>query len=189
MDSCRIAFISISGHSESLKWAAGWTLFIMILAGGFWFVPTCATADEDAQHLFSTWEGFEVDKCASIWLIKKFVDKDAVFRFFPKGETIHTGTPFDTPDAQLRRYHNRSTFESILLRYGLVDEKLVYVGRIVHDVEINIWQKKAMPETLSVQEMVNSIIKNSNSNEEVIEKSSEYFDALYRKALPGSQSP
>jgi hypothetical protein len=161
----------------------------MILAGGFWFVPTCATVDEDAQHLFSTWEGFEVDKCASIWLIKKFVDKDAVFRFFPKGETIHTGTPFDTPDAQLRRYHNRSTFESILLRYGLVDEKLVYVGRIMHDVEINIWQKKAMPETLSVQEMVNSIMKNSNSNEEVIEESIEYFDALYRKALPGSQSP
>jgi hypothetical protein len=176
-------------NRKSFKLAVGRALFAMILAAGFWFGPACALADEDEQHVFSTWEGFEADKCASFWLIKRFVDKDAVFRFFPTGETLKIGTPFDTPDAELRRYHNRSTFQTILARYQLKDPKLLYIARIVHDIEINVWDKKAMPETKSVQEMVNGIIRNARSNEEVIAKSIELFDALYDKEPAGPRSP
>jgi hypothetical protein len=174
-----------NGNRKSFMLVVGRALFAMILAAGFWFGPACALADKDEQHVFSTWEGFEADKCASFWLIKRFVDKDAVFRFFPTGETLKIGTPFDTPDAELRRYHNRSTFQTILARYQLKDPKLLYIARIVHDIEINVWEKKAMPETRSVQEMVNGIIRNARSNEEVIAKSIEFFDALYDKTPAG----
>ena len=47
----------------------------------------------DKRLVFCTWEGFEVDKCASIWLIKRFVDNNAVINFFPKGEAIKKGIP------------------------------------------------------------------------------------------------
>ena len=70
--------------------------------------------------IFSTWEGFEADKCASIWLIKRFIDKNAVINFFPKGEIVKEGIPFDTPDAKFRRYHNMSTFESLLRGISIV---------------------------------------------------------------------
>jgi hypothetical protein len=134
----------------------------------------------DTQPLiFSTWEGFEVDKCASIWLIKRFVDKEAIIKFYPKGEPIKEGIPFDTPDAKFRRYHNMSTFESILRHYQLDDPKLVYTGKIIHDIEVNVWERKLMQETYSVEEEVNKIISNSTGNHEVIEKSVKYFDALY----------
>ena len=175
----------IDGNVKRYRVAAGWVFFALSLTAGFWFEPICAMAEEDAQHVFSTWEGFEADKCASFWLIRRFVDKDAVFRFFPTGETLKIGTPFDTPDAELRRYHNRSTFQTILARYQLKDAKLLYIARIIHDIEINIWEKKIMPETKIVQEMVNGIIRNANSNEEVIAKSIEYFDALYDKMPAG----
>ena len=91
---------------------------------------------------FSTWKGFEVDKCASIWLIKRFIDKNAKIKFFPKGNLITEGIPFDVPEAKLRRYHNMSTFESILKYYNLKDPKLIYIGKIIHDIEVNIWEKK-----------------------------------------------
>jgi hypothetical protein len=128
--------------------------------------------------VFTTWESFEVDKCASIWLIKKYVDPDAVIRFVPKGETIKEGIPFDTPEAQFRRYHNMSAFESLIKHYHLTDPALIYIGKIVHDIEVNIWEQKIYPETREVQDAILTIIQNAKSNEEVVAKSIEYFDRL-----------
>jgi hypothetical protein len=131
--------------------------------------------------VFSTWEGFEVDKCASIWLIKRFIDKNAVIKFFPKGEMVTDGILFDTPEAKLRRYYNMSTFESILKYYNLKDPKLIHIGKIVHDIEVNIWERKALDETLIVQDAVWEIITQSKDHHEVIEESCKYFDMLYQK--------
>ena len=140
--------------------------------------------------IFSTWEGFEVDKCASIWLIKRFIDEDAVIKFFPKGEAIKEGIPFDTPDAKFRRYHNMSTFESLLKHYEPRDPRLIYIGKIVHDIEVNIWERKVFYETPLVQDAVNQIIWNSGNGDEVIEKSCKYFDSLYKEiALKEGRSP
>jgi hypothetical protein len=141
-------------------------------------------AAADTQTLiFSTWEGFEVDKCASIWLIKRFIDKAAIIKFFPKGEFIDKGIPFDTPDAKFRRYHNMSTYESILEYYKLNDPKVVYIGKIIHDIEVNVWERKQMKETHMVQREVNQIISNSSDNKDVIEKSIKFFDSLYQKKI------
>ena len=127
------------------------------------------------------WEGFEVDKCASIWLIKRFIDRNAIIRFYPANEVIGEGILFDTPDAKLRRYYNRSTFETLLQYYKLKDSRLEYVGKIIHDIEINTWDRKALRETLMIQEKVNRIIRNSKDNGETIEKCSRFFNSLYER--------
>jgi len=131
--------------------------------------------------VFSTWEGFEGDKCASIWLIKRFIDSDAVIKFFPKGEVIKEGIPFDIPDAKFRRYHNMSTFESLLKYYKLNDPRLVFIGKVIHDMEVNIWEKKLYPETKRVMDEINNIIRNSNKAGDIIEKSNQFFDRFYRR--------
>jgi hypothetical protein len=167
----------------------GSTLCLVMLLAGVLSGAEGAVAQEQEGHVFSTWGGFEVDKCASIWLIRRFVDKNAVFRLYPEGGAIEAGIPFDTPDAQLRRYHNRSTFESIVAHYHIGHEKLPVVSKIVHDSEINIWGKKVMSETVLVEQAVNSLVKNAKNDEEVIEKCIEFFDALYNKMSAGSESP
>ena len=130
-------------------------------------------------EMFSTWEGFETDKCASIWLIKRFVDKNAEIKFFPKGSKITKGILFDVPEARFRRYHNMSTYESLLKYYELKDPKLIFIGQIIHDIEINVWEKKVFKETPSVQQTIFSIIDQSGSPTEVIEKTCRYFDRFY----------
>ena len=137
--------------------------------------------EKEKTLIFSTWEGFEADKCASIWFIKRFIDKNAKIKFFPKGSIITEGIPFDVPEAKLRRYHNMSTFESILKYYNLKDPKLIYIGKIIHDIEVNIWDKKIFPETLLVEEAILSIIKQSKTADEIIEKSYQYFNSLYQR--------
>ena len=157
-------------------------LFLFIFLSLFIFISYGKSPNVLAEQkalVFSTWEGFEVDKCASIWLLKRFIDKKAIIKIFPKGEVIKEGIAFDTPDAKLRRYHNMSTFESILKHYNLQDPKLLYIGKIIHDIEVNIWEKKVFPETHKVRNEINRIILNSGNVDKVIEKSREYFDLLY----------
>jgi len=132
-------------------------------------------------QVFSTWEGFEPDKCASIWLIQRFIDSHAIISFFPKGEPINGGIPFDTPDAKFRRYARMSTFESLVQHYNLTCPKLAYIGKIIHDIEINIWERKVMPETISVRDSINKIILETKDNKQIIEKGNKFFDTLYRK--------
>ena len=135
----------------------------------------------DQKHLiFSTWEGFEVDKCASIWLINKFIDQNAEIKFYPKGKEIQEGILFDTPDAKFRRYFNMSTYESLIRHYKIKDPNLIYIGRIIHDIEINTWEKKVLKETCTVRDAVNKIIWETNKNDKLIKKINQYFDSLYK---------
>ena len=74
-----------------------------------------------------------------------------------------------------------STFESMLKHYDLRDPRLLYMGKIIHDIEINIWERKVMRETFEVQNTVDTIIMDSKKSSDVIEKSSDFFDLLYER--------
>lgn len=129
--------------------------------------------------VYYSWDLFEPDKCASIWLLKRFAQPGARIKIVPKGESVPNAIPFDIPMAKFRRYHNMSTFEVMLRAFHIQDPKLIHIGKIIHDIEINIWEKKLMKETWAVQNDLDKIISNSANNEEIIAKSREYLDQLY----------
>ncbi len=157
-------------------------LFLLINVCGF-FNPFVSDilAEQREKNIFTTWKVFEVDKCASIWLITRFIDQDAVIKIIPKGETPKEGISFDIPEAKFRRFFNMSTYETFLQHYKLTDPKLIKIGKIVHDVEINIWEKKKYPESRKTLEFINSLILQTKDNNEIIDKSKQYFDTLYEK--------
>jgi len=139
-----------------------------------WLSIWSITGSTEEAIVYSTWDTQEVDKCASIWLIKRYIAPQAEIRFFKKGEPITEGIQFDTPTALFRRYHNKSTFETLLDHYKLKEDKLIYLGRIIHDIEINIWEKKVMTETPAIQKAVGEIIS-SPDKKKIIEQCYQYF--------------
>jgi len=143
-------------------------------------INTLPVSAEQKSLIFYTWEGFEVDKCASIWLINRFIDQNAEIRFHPKGKEIKEGILFDTPDAKFRRYFNMSTYESLIRHYKIKDPNLIYIGRIIHDIEINTWEKKVLKETCTVRDAVNKIIWEVKEKDKLIKKTIQYFDSLYK---------
>jgi hypothetical protein len=157
-----------------------WILQILFLLFGSILI-TNSTADSSGKqnHIFATWEGFEADKCASIWLIKRFVDKEAVFRFYPKGTSITGAIEFDTPEADLRRYHNLAAYEAILRDYALDDPTLIHIGKIIHDIEVNTWQHKRFEETLIIQEDIRKISGQHPDPQSLVPAILTYFDRLY----------
>jgi len=156
-------------------------LFVSLGLVFFAAFNTSAGPAADADHFYVTRDDFEPDKCASIWLIKRFIDPQAVFVIRPAGAPLKPGIPFDVPEAELRRYHNRSTFEHILYIHALKDPKLEYIGKLIHDIEINTWQEKAWPQTLDLQQTLVALINGAAHAEDIVQQSLVYFDALYAK--------
>jgi len=156
----------------------------------FTFLCVCSCHSQifaESENIYATWENMEIDKCASAWLIRRFIDKNAVFKFFPKDELITEGIPFDVPEAEIRRYHNISTFEYLIKKYKIADPALQKIGKIIHDIEINYWGKKQIEESQKINDSIQEIIEISKTAEEVITRSFIFFDKLYSsmgRAMP-----
>jgi len=129
---------------------------------------------------YYTWPGIEVDKCASVWLIKNFVDEDAEFKIVPKGDSVKGAIPFDIPHAEFSRKHGKTTFDTILEKYGFKDPALLRIANIVKDAEINVWAKKRMEETVGIQKIIYGLDESYEDDLDCLEASSIIFDALHR---------
>ena len=90
-----------------------------------------------------TRENANVDRIACPWLIKRFIDVDAEFIFAPKDYVMNIAKredaiPYDVPGVELGHVNGRCSFESIMLKYGLIrDPALVAMAKIVHAADIS----------------------------------------------------
>ena len=90
-----------------------------------------------------TRENANVDRIACPWLIRRFVDPDAQFLYVPRDEVMaaaerEAAIPYDVPGVELGHVDGRCSFESIMVKYGLLgDLGLVELGKIVHAADVS----------------------------------------------------
>lgn len=79
-----------------------------------------------------------IDRLASAWLIKRFIDRKARFRWLDKPKDRPKGAlGFDFDGADFTHIENRVTFEVLLASFGLDnDEALASIGQAVHFLDI-----------------------------------------------------
>lgn len=131
-------------------------------------------------HVYVLWEGLEPDKCGVAWLVKRFVDKGAVFRIVKKGTVVAEGIPLDTPDSRIQRSQDQSAFEIALGEYKLEsDPALKRMGRIIWDIEINKWQRKVTPESAGVSLIIYGLVNKAPNELIALDQSMLVYDALY----------
>ncbi|HKP83065.1 MAG TPA: chromate resistance protein ChrB domain-containing protein [Pyrinomonadaceae bacterium] len=84
-----------------------------------------------------TRRNLHIDRLASAWLIKQFIDKRPRFYFVSEGETIDGAIPFDMFGAEFTHHGEDCTFETMLKRFGLTENKgLREIAEIVHDIDL-----------------------------------------------------
>src|SRR5205823_146743 len=89
----------------------------------------------------ATWvtrSGVHVDRIASAWLIRRFIDPEARMKFVPgKGYVPEPGEiRFDMYDAEFTHVGDRCTFEVLVERMQVADPALAALGQIVHDIDL-----------------------------------------------------
>jgi hypothetical protein len=79
-----------------------------------------------------------VDRLASAWLIKRFVDRDARFIWIERPrDRPRAAIGFDFDGAEFTHAGNRVTFEVLLASFGLErDPALVKIGAAVHFLDV-----------------------------------------------------
>ena len=87
--------------------------------------------------LWATRRGCHVDRTACIWLIRRFIDPDALFAFFGDPEEAPEGAElFDVVGARLSHRGEDCSFETFLKEYDLDDPVLGEIAEIVHDADL-----------------------------------------------------
>ena len=85
-----------------------------------------------------TRQGVQVDRIASAWLIRRFIDPGARFKFVPgTGYRPQPGElRFDMFEGEFTHRGDRCTFEVLLAHAGLDDPALGAIGEIIHDIDL-----------------------------------------------------
>ena len=95
-------------------------------------------------HLYTTWNVLEPDRLTAMWVFKRFIQPEARYHFIAPFSRIAFGTPFDIPEASIRRHGARSATEVLLEQHGLMqDERLHRLARMTHLYEITPWMLPA----------------------------------------------
>ena len=129
-----------------------------------------------------------VDRCASIWLIKTFIDEKAVFEFISREDPIPEGaTPFTLPDAELRPKYGRTTFDALIEKYEIKDAIVAKIQEIIRDAEqAEESGKYHLPESAGVFAILRGLDRTSKSNWEIVGKAMIILDSLYTELQHGS---
>jgi hypothetical protein len=122
-----------------------------------------------------------VDRIASAWLIKRFIDPRARFVF---GEARQGAVSFDMFDGDYTHEGDHCTFETLLQRFGLEqDDALRAIAEMVHDVDCKD-EKFARAETPGFARLITGIVKRHPRDEARIERGTELLNDLYESLQP-----
>jgi hypothetical protein len=120
-----------------------------------------------------------VDRMASAWLIRRFIDPSAHFRFVDAdGKTRRGELRFDMFEGEYTHEGDRCTFQTLVARFGLSRPALEAIGEIVHDIDYKI-ETSVRAETVTIRLLINGICLSRERDEDRIEAGRALFDSLY----------
>jgi hypothetical protein len=126
--------------------------------------------------------GVHVDRIGSAWLIRRFIDPQAGFKFVaPKGYVPDAGElRFDMFEAEFTHEGELCTFEVLVARAGLdKDRGLAAIAEIVHDIDLKDG-KFGRPEAEGIRTVIAGICNGTQSDEERLARGAAVFEDLYR---------
>lgn len=146
--------------------------------------PVGASAKPKPRNLTGrTWvtrRGVKVDRIASAWFIRRFLDAKARFRFVDaKADHSRAGElRFDTVGGDFTHEGDRCTFETLLARTRVRDPALRGVAEIVHDIDIKDG-KFGRPEAAGIEQVLAGLLKSTAEDEGRLRRGFALFDELY----------
>jgi hypothetical protein len=136
--------------------------------------------EEWMERVWVTRAGVKVDRIASAWLIRRFVDPGARFRFVDGHdyEPAAGDVRFDMFEAEFTHEGELCTFEVLARRFAPEDAALRQVGEIVHDVDLKD-ARFDRPEAAGLERLIAGLTARERDDEARIGRGAVLFDSLY----------
>jgi hypothetical protein len=137
----------------------------------------------DSSRDGATWvtrRDVHVDRIASAWLIRRFIDRRPSFRFVDPKRYIHRKGElrFDMFEAEYTHVGDACTFETLVSTFVPDDRALREIAEIVHDVDCKDG-KFRRDEAAGLARMIAGTATLCAKDEDRVEQGAGLFDALY----------
>jgi hypothetical protein len=128
-----------------------------------------------------------VDRIASAWMIRRFIDPQVTFAFASRPDTIKGAIPFDYPGVEFGHQGEDCTFETLLKRFGLRDRALQVLAEIVHDADLKD-AKFGRDETKGIDMVLKGLAETFTDDQALLTQGMLIVDAMYA-GIGGSETP
>src|SRR6266496_1126211 len=131
-----------------------------------------------------TWvtrRGIHIDRIASAWLIRRFIDPEAKLKYVEaKGYSPAPGElRFDMFDAEFTHQGEMCTFEVLLARMGTEDTALRHIADVVHDIDLRD-ARFGREETGGFAALITGICLQNREDDARLVSGTTMLDAFYR---------
>lgn len=120
-----------------------------------------------------------VDRMASAWFIKEFIDSEAIFRFTDNNacQPAVNELRFDMTEAEYTHHGTLCTFEVLVKTFCPDDVGLQQIAKIIHDIDLKD-DAFGLPETAGIHTLFDSIVLMSKDDMERIEQAGNILNNL-----------
>jgi hypothetical protein len=146
--------------------------------------PRQMDASRYQKRVWATRKAPWVDRLASAWLIKRFIDREARFAWIDRPSQLpKNAVGFDFDGAQFTHIGNRVTFEVLLSSFGLEsDPALAAIGAAVHFLDAG---GIPVPDAKGLETMLRGAREQAGSDDALLASAVRTFDLLYSGLTPG----
>jgi hypothetical protein len=121
-----------------------------------------------------------VDRMASAWLVRRFIDPQARFGFAADRDAApEHAVPFDMFGVELSHQGDGCTFETLCAAFGIDEPAVARIAGIVHDLDLKDGRFGA-PECGTVGAMIEGLQLACGDDDVLLEQGMTLFDSLYR---------
>jgi hypothetical protein len=130
------------------------------------------------KQRWMTRRNIHIDRLASAWLIKQFIDKKPRFYFVRDNQRIEGAIPFDMFGAEFGHQGEDCTFETLINRFGLIDNlALVELAQIIHDIDLKD-DKFHRLEAAGLNAIIDGLSLTLRDDRKLLQQSTVIFDGL-----------
>ena len=142
--------------------------------------PVTSLLNELKNKTWVTRKGIYVDRIASAWFVRRFIDPSARFKFVPaKGYKPLPGeVRFDMFEAEFTHEGDRCTLEILIERTEINDPGICRIAEVVHDIDLKD-SKFGRQETAGIEQVIAGIAMAHKDDETRLARGSAVFDDLY----------
>jgi len=120
-----------------------------------------------------------IDRCASAWLIQRFIDSKARFAFAPENQVPRKSIPFDMfHESGFGHRGEDCTFETLQKEFRIRDRRVKVISEIIHDADIAD-DKFGRKEGYGVDEILKGWARQGISDQELLDRGVQLIEGLY----------
>lgn len=120
-----------------------------------------------------------IDRSASAWLIRCFIDKKARFTFATEERVPSAAVPFDMFRGGFGHRGESCTFETLQRDFRIHDRKVGVIGEIIHDADL-LDEKFGRKEGFGIDEVLKGWAAQGVPDKELLARGIQLMEGLYR---------